>query len=79
MNPLLEGGNRQRLDYLYNQRRQMAIEHGKQDKEISDQIEELRKTCNHRREDGSSAWEYEGQDAGSGRSMYTCKICWASR
>ena len=45
--------------------------------EAYDAIYKLKGKCNHRYENGESAVERTGQDAGSGKSEHACQICFA--
>lgn len=44
-------------------------------KDAYEAIYKLKGQCNHRYENGKSAVERTGQDAGSGKTEYACQIC----
>ena len=75
MNPFLE--KKKYTKQLENKLKILTKEFEKKSNPLRKEIQDLYSTCNHEYANGSSAWESEEQDPGSGRSQHRCQICWA--
>lgn len=73
VNPFLE--KMTILKELEEEARVMEKKYREDKEKIDNRITELWNLCTHKNADRTSAWEYAGQDPGSGKTEHSCSIC----